>query len=113
MARHARQQPVHDRLTRLVENYWKVYYNQEAVIEEIRSAGTERDRLPALLGIADNPSELLPADRDARLIAYVNYRQSLVHLRNGLNSLDRVTYMALANQKIGMDITIKLEKNAP
>lgn len=87
----------------LVENYWKVYYTQEVSIMEIRAVGADGDRVLALVSLHNSPAGLPSTERDALLVAYANYRQSLKHLRGALTALDKVTAVALADQRVGMD----------
>jgi hypothetical protein len=87
----------------LVENYWKVYYTQQAVVARIEYAYSEQGHLAALLSLHVNGSALNPTDRDTILIAYANYRQSLVGLRITLEYLDQATALALQDRKLGIE----------
>jgi hypothetical protein len=86
---------------------------QEDIVADIHTLGTDGDGLLALVSLHSSPAGLSPTDREALLVAYANYRQSLKRLRGALIALDEETAVALSDQKIGMDNTQQIERSTP
>ena len=79
----------------LVDNGWKVHFIQEAVTAQVRKVYADLDGIQALASIHPDIAALAPADREALLVAYANYRESLKVLKIDAALLDRATGLAL------------------
>ncbi len=84
----------------LVDNYWKVYFLQEATVLQIRATYADLDTLQAFISIHPNAAELSPAERETMLIAYAHYREKLKVLKLDLSLLSKVAGLSVRDQKI-------------
>ena len=84
----------------LVDNYWKVYFFQEATVLQIRTVYVELDNLKAMFRIHPDTSVLSPADRETMLTAYARYREKLKILKLDMGLLSKVEKLALQGGKI-------------
>lgn len=89
----------------LVDNGWKVYFVQDAVVQQVRKVYADLDHVQALAGIHADAAPLEPAARESLLVAYATYRESLKVLKIDLTLLDKATGMTLKGKKIGPDGT--------
>lgn len=91
----------------LVDNYWKVYFLQEASVLQIRATYADLDNLQALISIHPNTATLSPTEREAMLIAYAHYREKLKVLKLDLSLLSKVAKLSVTDQKIDAESIYK------
>jgi hypothetical protein len=84
----------------LVDNYWKVYFPQEATVLQIRATYADLDNLQAIISIHPDTSRLSPAERETMLIAYAHYREKLKVLKLDLSLLRKVVALSFHEGKI-------------
>lgn len=84
----------------LVDNGWKVYFVQDAVVQQIRKAYADLDQAQALVSVHPDNGQISPAQRDSLLAAYAGYRESLKVLKIDLDLLNRATGLTLRGEKI-------------
>ena len=71
----------------IANSYWRVDFTEERVINLIVAATDHRDKVASLLELHADPTALSAAEKDALLLAFSEYNQSLAHLAT---MLDRV-----------------------
>ena len=86
----------------LVDNYWKVYFVQDAAVQQMRAVYADLDRIQAFASIHASASPLSASDREELLKSYANYRESLKVLVIDLGYLNQATEMVLRDQTIAM-----------
>ncbi len=84
----------------LVDNYWKVYYLQEAAVIQIRTTYVELDNLNAMFRIHPDTAVLSPAERETMLMSFARYREKLKILKLDLSLLGKVEKLAAQDRKI-------------
>lgn len=85
-----------------VGNYWKAYFVQDAVVQQVRKVYADLDNIQALASIHPDAGRLAAAERESLLAAYAGYREDLKVLKIDLDLLNRVTDLALRGGKIDM-----------
>lgn len=84
----------------LVDNYWKVYFLQEATVLQTRATYADLDNINAMFRVHPDTTRLAPVDREALLVAFARYREKLKVLKLDLGLLAKVEKLAVQDQKI-------------
>jgi hypothetical protein len=96
---------------RIVDNYRKVYFIEDATVTQLRTMYADSDRLSAQMSLYTSAATLTPADRSSLLLSYANYRESLKVLRIDLVLLDMATDMAYRDEPITVQKAMAGEKS--
>lgn len=84
----------------LVDNYWKVYFLQEATVLQIRASYADLDNLQAMASVYPDAAIMPPDSREKMLVGFASYREKLKVLKIDLGLLSKISDLAINDRKI-------------